>query len=371
MTDRDPSSSDAGPSPGERSGPASGGRPGGAPAQAVAGAFEDPLIRRIGAGWFGRLLLPGIILQSVLIGGGYATGREIVAYGAKFGAAGWLAIVAIFLGFGVTAFFTFEVARIHRAFDYKTFIKLLIGKGWPAFDLLYASMTVVVIAVMASAAANILQDTLGVPPLAGTAGIVVAVGVLTYHGAAVIEAFKSVGTGLLYGAYLLFAGLVLGARWDRVQEVFATADTSYLPEVTTAAVLGTGIVYVGYNLACYPTTLFTLHRHTTRRESAIGALIAGLLMTVPFALSYLALLAFYPDPEIMGAPVPWLPMLRSVGGPVILGVFGIVMGWTLLETSVGMIHAILDRIDKDLETLDTGPLADVHGLTRLQSGLLG
>ena len=42
-------------------------------------------------GWFGRYVLPGIIMQSVLIGGGYATGREIVEYGAKFGAMGLIA----------------------------------------------------------------------------------------------------------------------------------------------------------------------------------------------------------------------------------------------------------------------------------------
>ena len=45
---------------------------------------------------FGKLILPGIVLQSVLIGGGYATGREIVEYGAKFGAMGWLAGVGTF-----------------------------------------------------------------------------------------------------------------------------------------------------------------------------------------------------------------------------------------------------------------------------------
>ena len=37
-------------------------------------------------GGFGKFVLPGIILQSVMIGGGYATGREIVEYGGKFGA---------------------------------------------------------------------------------------------------------------------------------------------------------------------------------------------------------------------------------------------------------------------------------------------
>jgi uncharacterized membrane protein YkvI len=284
---------------------------------------------------------------------------------------GGLAIVAIFLGFTVTAFFTFEVARIHGGFDYKSFIRELIGRAWPLFDLLFVVMAVVIIAVMASAAANILQDTLGVAPLVGTSLIVVGVGVLTYHGAGVIEAFKTVGTVILYGAYVLFAGLVLTQRWDRVQEVFASGDVSYAPEATAWAVVGTGILYVGYNLAVYPAVLFTLHRIRSRRESAVAALVAGLLMTVPFTLSYLALLAFYPAPEVLDAPVPWLPMLRTVGGPLLLGVFGVVMGWTLLETSVGLIHALLDRVDRDLKTLHGGRPAEVRGLSRLQSGLLG
>jgi uncharacterized membrane protein YkvI len=64
-------------------------------------------------------------------------------------------------------------------------------------------------------------------------------------------------------------------------------------------------------------------------------------------------------------------MLRSVGGAALLGLFGIVMGWTLLETSVGMIHAILDRIDADLARIDSGALAGTGGLSPLASGLLG
>ncbi|GAW28864.1 hypothetical protein [Carboxydocella sp. ULO1] len=34
-------------------------------------------------GAFGSYVVPGIILQSVFIGGGYATGREIVELGSK------------------------------------------------------------------------------------------------------------------------------------------------------------------------------------------------------------------------------------------------------------------------------------------------
>ena len=50
-----------------------------------------------------RILLPGIILQSVLIGGGFATGREIVEYGGRFGSSGWISGLAIFFGFSILA----------------------------------------------------------------------------------------------------------------------------------------------------------------------------------------------------------------------------------------------------------------------------
>lgn len=328
-------------------------------------------LRRVGAGAFGRLLLPAIILQSVLIGGGYATGREIVAYGAKYGAQGWIAVVAIFAGFTLMSVLTFEVARVFRAYEYKGFVRQIIGKAWPLFDVLYVAMAVLVIAIMASAASEILLETLGVPPLVGTGTIVAAVGVLSYFGAQVIEAFKSVGSVLLYLAFAAFGLLVLTQRWDAVAEVFATGNTAYQPDAGMAAVLGSGVLYVGYNLAVYPPVLFTLHRQRSRKDSLAAGVLAGLLMTLPFALTYLCVMAFYPMPRILDAPVPWLGMLAAVGGGGLVGVYGAVMGWTLLETSIGMIHAILDRVDRNLEGAEAGPLAGMEGLSRLQRGLLG
>ena len=323
-------------------------------------------------GWFGKLVLPAVILQSVLIGGGYATGREIVEYGAKYGARGWVAVLAIFVGFTVMATLTFEVARVFRVYEYKGFIRQLIGRAWPAFDLLFAAMAVLIIAVMASAAASIMRETLGIPGPVGTALVIAAVGALLYLGAGVIEAFKSVGTGLLYLAYIGFGVLVLSARWGRVEDVLAAGDVSYLPEAGTGGVLLAGILYVGYNLAVFPAVLFSLHRQTSRRETVVAGLLAGLLMTLPFALTYLCLLAFYPDPAVLEAPVPWLRMLADVGGGAVVAVFGVVMGWTLLEASVGLLHALVDRIDRDLAGRWTGAPGDQGGgLSRLQSGLLG
>lgn len=329
------------------------------------------IFKRLLQGRFGSIVLPAIILQSVLIGGGYASGREVVAYGAKFGARGLLAIVAIFVGFTVMAVTVFELSRTFETYDYKSYMQQIIWKGWPLFDLLFVVMATVVIAVMASAAGSIMRDTVGIPYLVGIVSIIAVVGVLTYFGASIIERFKTVGTGFLYLAYIVFGVVVLSQVWGDMTSVLAAGDTSYVDDASTGAVLQSGILYVGYNLAIFPAVFFALHRQRTRKETVVSGVLAGVMMTAPFLLTYLAMMGFYPNESVLGAEVPWLPMLESVGGPLLIAFYGIVIGWTLVETAVGAIHAIIDRIDADLERIEAGRFEKVDGLTKLQSGALG
>ena len=300
---------------------------------------------RLSSGAFGRLLLPGIVLQSVLIGGGYASGREVVEFGARFGVYGGGTVVVVFFGFSLMAILTVELARLSRAYDYKAFMRQLIGWAWPAFDLLFGTMAVLIIAVMASAAANIMNQVLGLPPAAGTGLIILAVGTLCYFGTTLIEGFKSVGTALLYGAYLLFAAVVLTQQWPQLSDAFSAEGMAQFPQATASGALFAGIIYVGYNLAVFPAVLFALHRQQSRRDTLTAGLIAGAMMTLPFALTWLCLLAYHQSAEVFAAPVPWLLMLEGAGGGWLLVVFALVMGWTLLETSVGLIHALLERVD--------------------------
>jgi len=265
----------------------------------------------------------------------------------------------------------FEFSRKFHTYDYKAYMQGIIWKGWPLFDLLFVVMATIVIAVMASAAGNIMEQTVGIPYLVGIVAIIVVVAVLTYFGASLIERFKTVGTGFLYVAYVLFGVLVLSQVWGDVTSVFAAGNTGYVEDASAPAVIQSGVLYVGYNLAIFPAVFFALHRQKTRKESVVSGLLAGTLMTLPFLLTYLCLMGFYPQESVMGAEVPWLPMLRNAAGPGVIAFYGIVIGWTLVETSVGAIHAIIDRIDADLERIDTGRFEEVDGLTRLQSGLLG
>jgi uncharacterized membrane protein YkvI len=296
-------------------------------------------------GSFGRLVLPGIILQSVLIGGGFATGREIVEYGAKYGALGWLGGVGIFLGFSVMAILTFELARVSAAYDYRTLLRALIGRGWILYEVMYGGLAILIIAVMASAMGEILGSTLGTNYWIGVLVITVAVGLLNFHGQRLIERFKTYGTLALFSAYALFGTLVISSTWQQARAVLASGDTSFMAgNVSMGMVLGSGVLYVGYNLAVYPAALFTLKRQRSRKESVISGLVAGVLMTAPWFLTYVSILGFYPSRRVLGAPVPWLEMLAGSGHWVV-AVFGVVVAWTLIETATGMIHAFIERLN--------------------------
>lgn len=333
------------------------GRPGLSPGFGEQGYAMNEDRKSFFDGAFGRYLLPGIILQSVLIGGGYATGREIIEFGAKYGSLGWISGLMIFAGFALMAFLTFETARRFRAYDYRTLVTHIVGPFWFLFDILYVLLAVLIIAIMAAATGEILNATVGLNYWVGVILITLVVAVLNFYGEYLIERFETYGTIALFAGFILFGILVISTRFDQITNVFRTLDQSFLPEVGLGSVIWSGIIYVGYNLAVFPAALFTVKRQRNIKETLSAGFIAGVLMTLPWFLTYFSVMGFYPAESVMNAKVPWLQMLTGYGNAVVI-VFGIVVGWTLIETATGMIHALNERISHSLIHANRRPLSD-------------
>lgn len=292
------------------------------------------------------IFLPGIILQSVLIGGGYATGREIVEYGGKFGANGWMSGLAIFFGFSLLAILSIEACRQWHVYDYKSLLKKLIGKWWIIYEVVYLLGAILVIAVMTAAAGEILHSTFGFNQWVGVIIIIMVVGLLNYYGDETIARMETIGTMALFAAYIIFSFTIFIHRGDGIADTFLRWNTDFSSTSSIWIVLGTGVLYVGYNLGVYPASFFTYRGIQTKKQSVIAGLIAGILMTVPWFLTYFAIMAYYPDKDILEAAVPWLTMLTSFQ-PAFIIAFSIVVGWTLIETATGMIHGFIGRIEEE------------------------
>jgi uncharacterized membrane protein YkvI len=200
-------------------------------------------------GVFGRYLLPGIILQSVLIGGGYATGREIISFGAKYGAIGWVSGFTMLIGFALIAFLTFGLAQKYKAYDYKSLVKIMIGPFWIIYEVFYLGMLLVTLAVMASATGSILKTTLGLNYWVGVIGIMTIVGILNFYGERLIERFKTFGTAALYAVYFIFGIMVITSNWSEISLVFEEGNTHVVSDATIFSAIWTGVLYFSFCVA--------------------------------------------------------------------------------------------------------------------------
>ncbi|WP_067793037.1 YkvI family membrane protein [Actinomadura formosensis] len=295
----------------------------------------------------GGVLIPALMFQAVAIGGAYATGREIIEFGAGHGALGWGAGLAMAVTGSLISYLVYETARRHRLFDYRSLLRHLIRRFYWLFDAIYIPLAVAIVAVLASATGNILGDTLGLNYWAGVALIILLTGAVTFRGTEVVERFNGIGTVLLMLGYILFAALVIPSNWDRVGQVMSSGDHSLKPDATIWDAVLLGVIYVGLAFVIFPSTLMTVRHLRSRRDAAKAAALTGGLYVVPWFLTYLALMGFYPDSKIFDAPVPWLKMLDGKGTWVVI-VYGILVGWTLVATAVGLIQSILLRIDQNL-----------------------
>ncbi len=308
--------------------------------------------------WLKIYFNPGFVLMSVMIGGGFATGREIVQYGGRFGAKGWVVGLCIAIVFSLIAMVLFEIARLYKRYDYRSHIKVYGGPLAYVFDITNLVLAILVMSVMSSAIGNVFQQTIGLPYMAGVIIIVIVAAVVGYWGKALLEKVEVWGAIIMYVSYIIFAILAIRGRTDNIARVFAEGDTSYLDPGTNTgffAILWIAVLYAGYNLQPFTTTLFTLKSQTTRKQALLSGAIAGFIIIIPWALSYLAMMAYYPSEEVFSATIPWLVMMEGVSKPVVV-IFTIVVSWTLIATACGVINSIADRFDQQFVEMGRKPL---------------
>ena len=286
---------------------------------------------------FKRYLLPGFAFQSVVIAGGYGTGRELVEFFLTIGPLGGLVamvLVSTVVWSAVSAA-SFELARVYRCYDYRSFFQVLLGRGWFLYELCYFALMLIVLAVIAAAAGSILQESFGLPYATGVIAIMAAVGFLAFRGTTIIERFFAGCSFVLYSVYIVFFVWCFVRFGPAIKAGFGTEP------VGTDWIVA-GVKYAAYNLALIPAILFTVRHATTRREAVGAGLLAGPIAMFPALLFYMAMVGQYP--RILDETVPANFLLDLLGSRSFQLTFQIVLFGTLVETGTGMIHALNERL---------------------------
>lgn len=299
-------------------------------------------INFIESSFFKKYLLPGFVFQSVTIGGGYGTGRELVEYFLNHGPLGGLLgmILVTTVMWSVLLAVTFEFSRTFRAFDYRTFFQRLLGPLWFVFEIIYFILLFLVLAVIGSAAGILLEANFGIPYILGVILMLAGVGFLTFKGSGVIENFLSIWSILLYSIYITFVIVALVKFGPAIKSNFTAGI------IKPGWALG-GFKYALYNLGIIPAVLFCLKHIETRKEAVTAGLLGGPITIIPGLLFYIAVVGFYPS--VLPEEIPVVFILGKTGIPALLIIFQVVLFGTLVETGTGFIHSVNERIQSTLK----------------------
>jgi uncharacterized membrane protein YkvI len=286
---------------------------------------------------FARWLLPGLGVKAVVIGGGYATGRELAEFFLSRGPWGGLfAILFATLLFSIFCSLTFVCARRFGTYDYKSFFRQLLGPAWPLFEIAYLIFVVLILAVYGAAAGAIGNALFAAPLWAGTVLLAVLIAAVVAFGNRAVERLFRDVSYLLYGVYALFIVLALWKFGARVPGGFAAN-----PQTSGWAL--SGVTYFGYNIVGAVVILPVLRHLTSERDAVIAGTIAGPLTMLPALLFFIPMVAFYP--EVQNATLPSDFLLQRIGIPPFHILFQAMIFAALLESGTSSVHAINERID--------------------------
>lgn len=288
--------------------------------------------------WFQRYLLPGFAFKAVVIGGGYATGRELAEFFLPSGPWGGIAaMVLAMVIWGVVCVATFVFARVTDSRDYLSFFRALLGRGWIVFEIAYVAFVILILAVFGAAAGAIGAAMFAIPKIVGTLALMICIAaVVTFGNVSVERLFKYVSF-LLYGVYVIFVILSFTHFGDHIVAGFAVDAPA------TGWVVG-GVTYASYNIIGAVVILPVLRHLRSDRDAIVAGVIAAPLAMLPAILFFICMIAFYPD--IANETLPSDFMLQRLNLPIFHLLFQLMIFAALLESGTGAVHAINERVDK-------------------------
>lgn len=285
-------------------------------------------------------LTPGLVFQSVLIGGGYGTGAEIARYFGSHGLLGGvLALGAAAAGWAVLCAVTFEFVRVFRTYDYGSMMRRLLGRAGFLYDLCFYAMLLLVLGVVNATAGAMVRALTGLPPWVGVALLSLGVVLLALRGTEAIEKALSLWAYVLYAVFLLFLAAVFLRFGDAVAAELRRGEIG-------PGWLSGGLRYASYNLICVSMILYTLRDLQTRREAVTCGVLAGLLGAAPALPLLLAMGCDFP--AALASETPVTAIFQRLDMPWLYLLFEIVLFGTLIETAAGFLKALEDRIERAL-----------------------
>lgn len=275
----------------------------------------------------------------VVIGAGFASGQEVLQFFAFFGRNGFLAIAAVTLLFAVFGIIILEVGRRLQA---ESHLEIIRYAGGPALggvvDAVVTFFLFGIVTVMAAGAGAVFSEQFGLPPLVGSA-LMILISIIT-----VLLGIKGIVSALTAVVPLLIAA-VIGVS---LATIILRPPSLALIDLTAAQSTGavpfwplSALTYVSYNVVIAVAIMGPLGA-LARDEKAIrtGAVLGG----VGLGLGTLAImLAVLSSPASAFAEIP-MTFIAGQLGPIVQFGYAVVLLIAIYSTAVGNLYGFCARL---------------------------
>ncbi|MEP0200874.1 MAG: hypothetical protein ABJ084_03565 [Halioglobus sp.] len=286
---------------------------------------------------FRVFIIPSSVFLSVVFGGSYGTGREVMEFISRHGPVGGLiAVAAVVVTYSFLLFATFELARKFNQFEYRGFFQKLLGRFWFLYEVVILLGMLITLAVCTTASGAIADSRFGLPAWVGSAALLAIVFVLTYQGRALVE--KTMIVAVL-GLGLLLVALLVQLAGEPAQRIHA----SFVSEPVNWEAWQGGVQYALVNGGFIPLLLYCARGVQTRSQAGFAAVCAASVAVVPGLIFHYGFMSQFP--AIVEAELPAYHIMSTVGSSLLLDMYVVVLFMLIAQTGVGMLQGFLERID--------------------------
>ena len=307
------------------------------------------------------------------VGGGFASGNQVIGYFSQFGPVAALVYPLIAMGFlAIIMHIMLKFARLNGFTNYKDTYSALYPKPWMEvfFEVFYIVIILAAVAAAVAGAGNVLANFLGIDYVGATKVImnliIVAILILLcIFGVKVVVAASTVLSILIMisTAMVVVAGLVAAKDGDafRLLEQYNAQAAAYSPQFT-GSIIGSApfraiLVYAAFQCVSIPPMIAAsgdMGTTGTKRACILGWLMNGLALS----LSGYMLAKWYPmlqglkAAEIQGfltaTQIPNQTVLTIIGLKWLLAFFSILLFCAFVSTCVTLIYTMVQRFQGKL-----------------------
>jgi len=284
-------------------------------------------------------------------GGGFASGAQLVQYFVAFGI--WALITPI-LAQAIGAVFQWyglRFAKLHDAYDYRTFNNKFYGKFAPIFSNLYELVYILLLCLAPSVAfatgGSTMQSLTGIPYMACTLIIGLFIFFVTIFGTDFVrKAASTLSVIIIAGLLIVYIPNII-VSWGEIVKNVKILGADPAP---AGPALWSCFIYGAFQLASIG--LLYQHAESFKSEKEAGtSMIYGFIVNSGLImLSTLGIMAVATNPDLSKDPLPVITLIKGgVGAGFMNPMISILIILGAVSTAVNMIAGAVQRVVVALE----------------------